>query len=105
MNKDNIYISAISGDISSLKEAIYKELGIENSAFSTPSLNNARQLGLLMKAQESLLKAKSDAENDLSIDLVSVSLYDAYTSILEILGEANQLDISKEIFSRFCVGK
>ena len=105
INKDNIYISAISGDISSLKEAIYKELGIENSAFSTPSLNNARQLGLLMKAQESLLKAKSDAENDLSIDLVSVSLYDAYTSILEILGEANQLDISKEIFSRFCVGK
>ena len=105
INKDNIYISATNGDISNLKDAIYKELGIETDAFVTPSLNNARQLGLLMKAEESLLKAKIDAEQDLSIDLISVSLYDAYTAILEILGEANQLDISKEIFSRFCVGK
>ncbi len=104
-NKDNIYISAQSGEINSLKDAIYKELGIEDNVFTTPSLNNARQLGLLKKAYESLKKAKEDAEMDLSIDLISVSLYDAYVAILEILGEANQLDISKEIFSRFCVGK
>ena len=37
--------------------------------------------------------------------LISTSLFDAYTSVLEILGEANQVDLSKEIFSRFCVGK
>ena len=42
---------------------------------------------------------------DLTIDLVSVSLLEAYTAILEILGEANQIDLAKEIFSRFCVGK
>ena len=88
-----------------IAEAIYKELGIKSEAFVTPSLNNARQLGLLKNAKEALLKAKSDAEMDLSIDLVSVSLYEAYTAILEILGEANQIDISKEIFARFCVGK
>ena len=58
-----------------------------------------------LKLTESLSKAKEDAEQDLSIDLIAVSLYDAYTAILEILGEANQLDISREIFSRFCVGK
>ena len=105
INKDNIYISALNGDLSSLIDAIYQELGIESNAFTTPSLNNTRQLGLLKKAEESLLKAKEDAEQDLSIDLIAVSLYDAYTAILEILGEANQLDISREIFSRFCVGK
>ena len=43
--------------------------------------------------------------NDLTVDLLSVSLMDAYSAILEILGEANQIDLSKEIFSRFCVGK
>ena len=102
---DKLYISAQKGDISRLKEEIYRIIGIEESSFNTPSLNNSRQLGLLVNAKESLLKAKNDALNDLSIDLVSVSLYDAYTSILEILGEANQIDISKEIFSRFCVGK
>ena len=104
-NKDNIYISAQNNDIEQLTNAIYKELGIDNDIFVTPSLNNTRQLGLLKKAEESLLKAKEDATNDMSIDLISVSLYDAYMAILEILGEANQMDISKEIFSRFCVGK
>ena len=52
-----------------------------------------------------LNKAKIDAENDLTVDLISVSLLEAYKAILEILGEENQTDLSKEIFSRFCVGK
>ena len=102
---DDIVISASNNDIFALKEAIYKELGISNDVFTTPSLNNARQLGLLKRVGESLLKAKEDASNDLSIDLVAVNLFDAYTSTLEILGETNQVDLSKEIFSRFCVGK
>ena len=102
---DKIYISALTGDISPLKKEIYKAVGLENEAFTTPSLNNMRQLGLLKNVKESLLKAKQDTELDLSIDLIAVSLYDAYRSILEILGEVDQIDISKEIFARFCVGK
>lgn len=104
-DSDKLYISALNNDINPLKEEIYKALGIKEEAFRTPSLNNVRQLGLLKAAKEALLKAKEDAENDLSIDLVSVSLMDAYNAILEILGEYKQTDISKEIFSRFCVGK
>ena len=103
--EDKIYISALTGDISPLKKEIYKAVGLENEAFTTPSLNNVRQLGLLKNVKESLLKAKQDTELDLSIDLIAVSLYDAYRSILEILGEVDQIDISKEIFARFCVGK
>ena len=104
-DKDKLYISALNNDINPLKEEIYKALGIKEEAFRTPSLNNVRQLGLLKVTKDALLKAKEDAENDLSIDLVSVSLMDAYNAILEILGEYKQTDISKEIFSRFCVGK
>ena len=104
-DSDKLYISALNNDINPLKEEIYKALGIKEEAFRTPSLNNVRQLGLLKVAKEALLKAKEDADNDLSIDLVSVSLMDAYNAILEILGEYKQTDISKEIFSRFCVGK
>lgn len=103
--ENKIVISALTNDTSPLKEAIYKEIGLTEESFATPSLNNTRQLGLLKRAKNSLLKAKEDALNDLSIDLVAVSLLDAYQAILEILGEINQLDISKEIFSRFCVGK
>ena len=100
-----IHISALNNDVEPLKNAIYEMFGLKEESFKTPSLNNVRQLGLLKNAKESLLKAKEDALNDLPIDLVSVSLHDAYNSVLEILGEYNQKDISKEIFSRFCVGK
>ena len=104
-NDGKLYISALNNDISKLKDAIYEELGLKEESFRTPSLNNVRQLGLLQSAKESLLRAKEDAKADLPVDLLSVSLMDAYNAILEILGEYNQRDISKEIFSRFCVGK
>ena len=106
-NKDSnkLYISALNNDINPLKNAIYEELGLKEESFRTPSLNNVRQLGLLQNAKESLLRAKEDANKDLPVDLLSVSLMDAYNAILEILGEYNQRDISMEIFSRFCVGK
>lgn len=105
LDDNKIYVSALNNEIKPLKDAIYSKFGLDESVYKTPSLNNTRQLGLLRNAKESLLKAKEDASNDLPVDLISVSLTDAYDSILEILGEYNQKDISKEIFSRFCVGK
>ena len=104
-NDDVLAISALNGEITPLINAIKERIGIDVKSFSKPALNNARQLGLLAKAKESLIIAKNDAKNDLTIDLIATSLFDAYTSILEILGEANQIDLSKEIFARFCVGK
>ena len=104
-HQNKLTISALNNQIEPLISAIKERIGVDVKSFSKPALNNTRQLGLLMKAKESLLAAKKDASNDLTVDLISVSLLDAYTSILEILGEANQLDLSKEIFSRFCVGK
>lgn len=102
---DGILISAERNDIENLVNKIKEVVGLDEKAFKTPALNNTRQIGLLQKAKEDLIKAKSDAEAGLTIDLISVSIMDAYTSVLEILGEANQIDLAKEIFSRFCVGK
>ena len=104
-SNNELSISALNNEIEPLIKAIKERIGLTEKSFSKPALNNARQLGLLAKAKESLLKAKEDAENDLTVDLISTSLFDAYTSILEILGEANQIDLAKEIFARFCVGK
>ena len=104
-NNSKLSISALNSNIEPLIQRIKERIGLDEKAFSKPALNNARQIGLLRKAKESLIKAKDDAERDLTIDLVSVSLLEAYTAVLEILGEANQIDLAKEIFSRFCVGK
>lgn len=100
-----IMISALNKNIQPLVDEIYRVIGLDEQSFKQPALNNTRQLGLLEKAKEALLKVKEDAENDLTVDLISISLMEAYNAILEILGEANQTDLSKEIFSRFCVGK
>ena len=104
-DNSKLSISALNSNIEPLIRRIKERIGLDEKAFSKPALNNARQIGLLRKAKESLIKAKDDAERDLTIDLVSVSLLEAYTAVLEILGEANQIDLAKEIFSRFCVGK
>ena len=103
--KDNIYISAINNDLDDLKKEIYRLFDINETTFKTPALNNSRQLGLLRKAIDELKKAKVDAENDLSTDLIAVSLHQAYNCLSEILGEDSTKDFTTEIFSRFCVGK
>ena len=103
--KDAIYVSAIQKDVSVLEEKIISLFGIEEKSYFRPSLNNARQLGLLEKVREYLKLAKRDAEEDLPVDLISVNLHGAYYAILEILGEHNDNDLTDEIFSRFCVGK
>ncbi len=102
---EGITISALNKDIEPLVKEIYRVIGLDEQSFKQPALNNTRQLGLLEKTHEALLKAKEDALNDLTVDLISISLMEGYNAILEILGEANQTDLSKEIFSRFCVGK
>ena len=103
--RSKLSISALNNRIEPLIKAIKERVGVNEQTFSKPALNNTRQLGLLKRAKESLLIAKNDALSNLTVDLISTSLFDAYTSVMEILGESNQLDLSKEIFSRFCVGK
>ncbi|MCD8204247.1 MAG: tRNA uridine-5-carboxymethylaminomethyl(34) synthesis GTPase MnmE [Coprobacillus sp.] len=104
-NKDLLCISAINGDIEGLKSEIFKLFNIDESIYKTASLNNTRQLGLLSNMRENLAAAQEDAKNGVSMDLVGIHLYSAYQNVLDILGEDNKVDISKEIFSRFCVGK
>ena len=102
---DVLAISALNNDIEPLIFALKERIGVDTKSFSKPALNNTRQLGLLAKAKESLVIARNDAKNGRTVDLIATSLFDAYAAILEILGEANQIDLSKEIFARFCVGK
>ena len=100
-----LYISALKKDIGPLKDKIFETLGLSEEAFVTPSLSNARQFGLLEKIDQALSQAARDAKQQAPIDLVSVSLQTAYNASRELLGEDATLDLSDEIFSRFCVGK
>ena len=102
---EGISISAKNGDVDSLVNEMLNRVGVSNESFLRPSLNNSRQIGLLKKANIEILKAIEDAKNGLPVDLISVSLTNAYNAIQAILGNETNVDISKEIFARFCVGK
>lgn len=100
-----LYISALKKDVKPLLDKIFQELGLSEDSFSSPSLNNARQIGLLRKIDSCLLEAKNDCLRKAPIDLISVNLMAAYNAARELLGEETTLDLTDEIFSRFCVGK
>lgn len=102
---EGISISSKNNDVKQLLNEISKRIGIHEESFIRPSLNNTRQIGLLKKADLAIDQAIEDAKNDLPVDLISVSLVEAYNTILEIMGDNVNMDLSKEIFSRFCVGK
>ena len=50
-------------------------------------------------------KALEENKMGLSLDLVSIGIKAAYDDIKNILGEEVSVDLSSEIFARFCVGK
>lgn len=103
--KDGVLVSAKNGEIEPLLDALMSIIGVSEEAFSSPSLSNARQIGLLNQIYNLLSDAKEAAMNDVPMDLISSILQRAYNNARALLGEDASLDLVDEIFSRFCVGK
>lgn len=103
--QEGIYISALNKDITALKEEISSMFELDKLNELSPSLCSEREIGLLMKTKNSLSEAKEEAQNNISLDLIAISLKEGYDAIKDILGEEIKVDLSEEIFSRFCVGK
>lgn len=103
--EDGISISALNKNIESLKNEIYKNLNLTEENYTNPSINNMRDLGLLEKIAKELEIAVNLAKRDCSLDIISINLTNAFNLVKELIGLSNDLDISQEIFSRFCVGK
>lgn len=103
--KGGVLVSAKNGEIEHLLDALMSVIGVSEEAFSSPSLSNARQIGLLNQIYNLLSDAKEAAMNDVPMDLISSILQRAYNNARALLGEDASLDLVDEIFSRFCVGK
>ena len=104
-DKEHLYTSAVKGEVSELKEAIFASLSLSASSFKTPSFSNARELGLLREIDGHLKEVEEGAKEGLAPDLISIPLQEAYHCIQKLLGIDPSQDLGDEIFSRFCVGK
>lgn len=102
---DGISISAINGDVEALTNAIKEKYEKELYLASSDTLNNERQIGLAIQAEQSMKNAIHTLEDGMELDLVTIDLENAWTSLKEITGKAGKEDLLDEIFSRFCLGK
>ena len=68
-------------------------------------LSNARSIALLKKSLKSIDEAEEEIKINSPIDIVELSLKDAWSSLGEIIGETYTEELLDELFSRFCLGK
>ena len=80
---------------------INKELDFNNEIF----ISNERQFAMIESAKESLRNVLFGIENNVSEDLLTIDMTDAYTSLSQVLGIEVTDDVVNEIFSKFCMGK
>ena len=77
------------------------EIDIENEIYIT----SMRHFELLRKAKESLTNVLNEIDNDLSEDMLTIDIMDAYEYLGLIIGETVDEDLFDRIFSEFCTGK
>lgn len=102
---DGISISAINGNVEALTNAIKEKYNKEMYLANADTLNNERQIGLALQAETSMQNAIHTLQAGMELDLVTIDLENAWTSLREITGRAGKEDLLDEIFSRFCLGK
>lgn len=99
-------ISAKQKDIQPLLDAIEKKYEQGVLAAGMDTLNNERQIGLALQAENHMKDVVQELEDGAQPDLVTVDLQECWHDLREITGEeAGREDLLDEIFSRFCLGK
>ncbi|GLC30464.1 tRNA uridine-5-carboxymethylaminomethyl(34) synthesis GTPase MnmE [Clostridium omnivorum] len=99
-------ISARTGEgLEKLKTSI-KELFFSGEVKSKDiMITNTRHKEALIRAEESCKAALRTLETGFAIDLASIDVRNAWSSLGEITGETLEEDIIDKIFSEFCIGK
>ena len=91
--------------INELKDKI-KELFIKEEIRNDEIyITNKRQEELFRKAYNSLMMVNNSIDDNMSEDVYTVDMMDAYFFLGEIIGEDISDDLADRIFSEFCMGK
>ena len=105
VSREGISISAIEGNIDALIKEIESLYQQDILRIQEPLLNNERQIACLLRAKNSMMNAIEALNMGIELDMVTIDLQDAYTSLKEILGEVSREDLLDTLFSNFCLGK
>ncbi len=104
--ENTVFVSAKNSEnikeLQTLIEKLFVEGGVD---YSRPHIANARQLGEVLAARQSIASATEAIEAGQSVDIASIDMTEAMEAIARIDGRAVGEDIVSEIFGKFCVGK
>lgn len=103
--ENEIQISTVSGDgIETLKNKILELAHLSNIPADSIIITNERHKDALSRALKNINSAVKNIEVQ-SLDLVSISIKQAYLEVGEITGNTTSEDIIDQIFKKFCLGK
>ena len=100
---DGICISALSGNLSELKQAIVKAAGVEQQ--SGTIISQARHYDALVRAHEAIQRVMQGLSSGISGEFLSMDLQDCLHALGEITGQISNDEVLGNIFSKFCIGK
>lgn len=105
LSENVIFVSAKSGkNILELKNKIYDLVIDKNVIASDVVITSARHNECLKNAKKAIENALNNIEN-LTLDLISVDILDAFSMLGEITGTTSNEVILDSVFSKFCLGK
>lgn len=103
--ENEIEISTLTGDgVENLKNKILELAKISNIPADSIIITNERHKDALSRTLENINSAINNINNQ-TLDLVSISIKQAYLDIGEITGNTTSEDIIDQIFKKFCLGK
>ena len=104
-DENMLFVSAKNGNnIQQIKQKIYDMVIDSNIISSNIIITNERHNECLKRAKKSIEAAISNIEN-VTLDLVSIDITDAFSALGEITGTTSNEVILDSVFSKFCLGK
>jgi len=101
-----VEMSAVNGSgLEKFKEVVEEIVGVTEIDSSQSVISNERQLIILQKVKDIILNAIMELERKITLDAISILLYDAINLLMELTGENVTEEIINKVFSQFCVGK
>ena len=106
--KDDNLVIGNTKDINgldSLKNKLIEVFNINDINKDLTYLSNARQIDLVKKANDSLIRANDSLDQNIPIDMIESDLKTCFDLLGEIIGDTYEEAVIDRLFKDFCVGK
>lgn len=100
-----IYVSALTGNVENLINAINNKYEEHTIALKRPTLSNQRHISAVQRSYLAMERAIQALEFGMELDLVTIDLNESYVELASVVMPKEDINVLDEIFARFCLGK